>query len=104
MTLEDYDNEVVNALTDDLEEQDNLLTAFQRARAPFDESTIIPLQESYSYLCFWMAPAFRLRAKSETGTKTDAQFVERYMTNATEAMKTALMSYMSNLKAERGNQ
>lgn len=104
MTLEDYDNEVADLLTDDPEERENIITAFQRARDPFAETSLIPLQESFAYLCFWVGPISRMRARTDHGPqKIDYQFAEKYLASGVESLKTALMSYMSNLKSERGN-
>jgi hypothetical protein len=104
MTLEEQGQMVAASLTDDPEEQENLVTAFTRALHPFDEPSLIPIQESYSYVCMWLPYASRGREKAENGDKTNSRFVERFMQAAAEALKTSLMSYMANLKAERGNQ
>ena len=100
-SLEEYDQSVALAITTDPEEQDNLVRAFETARAPFNAYLSV-LQESYAYTCFWLPVVQRERMKA-SGEKVEWQFRERYVEAAIESLRTALISTMHLNKQERGS-
>lgn len=102
-TIEDYDTEVVLALTDDEEEREHIGRALLDARSRPDYLYVTELQESMGLLLAWYPVAQRMRMGAN-GDKENKQFMERYIAGAIEALKSNLIAsmWLGNLEKRLG--